>query len=354
MSAPAHPSFSHGPSKPRNTHPTLFSPFAQIPLLNDSAHRFSVNLAFELCRTDALETVLSKPFTPSERAARPWARQLIAAISHLHACNIVHLDLKLENLLIDYYGDLKVCDLGLAVVLAPGEKTGRMCGSGVYAAPEVLLTHTFGRYDGRFADVWSMGICIFIINRGRFPFKVDHPTRLYKAFIEARDAAVHAGRKQPFPPFVLCTKSQRGSFSPSLRGLLDACLAIDPAARPSPSTLAQCPWLYETDDPHTAQTQVRVTGQQVEAMKHVVPRAQRRTVPLREDTTPDNSPTIQPRSIPSPNPPKLIPIAPSEPIDLKFRSNPGPSKTKPAFQRVRNAGKKTPYTRLQPSDSKRA
>lgn len=308
--------------------------------LNGSTHRHSVNLAFELCRADALETVLSESFTPSERAARPWAQQLIAAISHLHACNIVHLDLKLENLLVDRYGDLKVCDLGLAVVLAPGERIEKMCGSGVYAAPEVLLTRTFGRYDGRFADVWSMGICIFIMNRGRFPFKVNHSTDLYKSFIEARNAAIHAGKKQPSSPCVLSSKSQRGSFSPSLCDLLDACLAIDPAIRPSPSTLARYPWLYGEDGPHTIQAQVRVTGQQV-------PCSQTREIPLPEDTTPDNSPTIQPRPIASPIPPKLVPIALSEPIHLKIHSHPGPSATKSAFRRVRT-GFKTPYSRSKP------
>jgi serine/threonine protein kinase len=305
--------------------------------------RFSVNLGFDQCRTDVLECLLSKSFTPSERSARPWSTQLIAAIEHLHSCDVVHLDIKLENLLVDHCGRLKVCDLGLAALLPPGSLTGKLCGSGVYAAPEVLLTRTMGCYDGRAADIWSLGICIFILNRGRFPFKVKHPTELYMTFCKARATATHMGEEQLPPPLVLCSQSQRGSFSPSLCNLLDSCLALDPSSRPSANALAHHPWFRERDVEQTASEQsiskdataTKVTTHELVAQELLV-------VPEMGYTTPDTSPIFEARSITQLNLPKMfldkgIPKFSKDDTALPSASH--------GFRRAKRGTRPTPYIR---------
>ncbi len=69
----------------------------------------------------------------------------------MHSKNICHRDLKLENLLLDDDGNVKIADFGLATKFRPGECLSRRCGSEEYTAPELILGHD---YDGRAVDIW--------------------------------------------------------------------------------------------------------------------------------------------------------------------------------------------------------
>lgn len=206
----------------------------------------SINLGFDLCKTDMLEHVLNSRRLGEIEASR-WTRQLAAAVSHLHACDIVHLDVKLENAFINHYGQLVLGDLGLSSISPAGTILKKTCGSGVYAAPEVLLCKRLGAYDGRAADVWSVGICSFVMTSGRFPFHVSHPM---SRFVARRNELAEAVRTaKPLAPAakVLSTPTQREeTFSRMHLVLLDACLALDPSSRPLASELGGFDWLDET------------------------------------------------------------------------------------------------------------
>ena len=113
----------------------------------------------------------------------------MGAVEFLHTQRIAHRDLKLENVLISASGSCKLADFGLAheyvgerdldpraVPGRPSEGVGGwrerevlydVCGSKAYVAPEVLLK--LG-YDGYSADMWSLGICLFAMLAGFFPF----------------------------------------------------------------------------------------------------------------------------------------------------------------------------------------
>jgi serine/threonine protein kinase len=79
----------------------------------------------------------------------------------------VHRDVKLENLLMDAQGHMKIIDFGLAAVFTPGKLLKVHCGSPSYAAPEIV-----GRrlYEGPPADVWSLGVVTFATVCGYLPF----------------------------------------------------------------------------------------------------------------------------------------------------------------------------------------
>ena len=100
-----------------------------------------------------------------ESEARFYFRQLIAALEYISSKNISHLDLKLENLLLDSEGNLKVIDFGLSV-LSETEISAH-CGTPYYLAPEILTNEY---YQGPMADIWASGVILYAMLTGRYPF----------------------------------------------------------------------------------------------------------------------------------------------------------------------------------------
>ena len=109
----------------------------------------------------------------TETDARRAMRRLLSAVYYLHdKCNIVHRDLKPENVLCVSPTHVKLADFGLAKIMkSDGLKT--FCGTPQYFAPEVLSRrHTVagqGRY-GKPADMWSLGVILYILLAGKPPF----------------------------------------------------------------------------------------------------------------------------------------------------------------------------------------
>uniref|UniRef100_A0A672SYR0 protein kinase C n=1 Tax=Sinocyclocheilus grahami TaxID=75366 RepID=A0A672SYR0_SINGR len=98
--------------------------------------------------------------------------QILAALRHLHFKNIVHCDLKPENVLLasaDPFPQVKLCDFGFARII--GEKSFRrsVVGTPAYLAPEVLLNQGYNRS----LDMWSVGVIMYVSLSGTFPFNED-------------------------------------------------------------------------------------------------------------------------------------------------------------------------------------
>ena len=220
---------------------------------SNHAHRSSINLVSRLCKCDLLEYVLAKT-SLDEIEASKWTRKLCSAVGYLHAKNVVHLDVKLENAFIDFDDELKLGDFGLSAFSCPGTKMSKACGSGVYAAPEVLMSKHIGPYCGRAADVWSLGICSFVMVRGRFPFGVDAPIKAIGAHATALKESHETGQLRPSPAPMLRGELQRGAFSAPHLQLLDACLMLIPAARPTVEDITRAPWLNVDSGPSSPPT----------------------------------------------------------------------------------------------------
>lgn len=101
--------------------------------------------------------------------ARDLFGQTLSGLAELHKHSIVHLDLKLENLVLDYKLRVKIADFGCARVQINKAFT-KPCGSYAYGAPELISGQL---YYGKKTDVWSMGVILFAMVVQRLPFS-DH------------------------------------------------------------------------------------------------------------------------------------------------------------------------------------
>ncbi|KAJ3163787.1 serine/threonine-protein kinase KIN2 [Geranomyces variabilis] len=102
-----------------------------------------------------------------EKNARRFLRQIISAIDYCHQNSIVHRDLKIENVLIDKNGAIKLIDFGLSNMYAPSSQLETFCGSLYFAAPELLSAKA---YIGPEVDIWSLGVILYVLVCGRVPF----------------------------------------------------------------------------------------------------------------------------------------------------------------------------------------
>jgi len=130
-------------------------------------------VVMEKLKGDMLEMILSsEQGRLSERVTKFLVTQILVALKHLHSKNIVHCDLKPENVLLSSDSDfpqVKLCDFGFSRVI--GEKGFRksVVGTPAYLAPEVLRNKGYNRS----LDMWSTGVIVYVSLSGTFPFNED-------------------------------------------------------------------------------------------------------------------------------------------------------------------------------------
>lgn len=158
----------------------------------------------------------------SENAARGVARQVGKTLEYLHGMEIVHRDLKMENILIGREGRLKLIDYGFSRQL-PRETfmLYDFCGTPHYIAPEVIQREG---YFGKPADMWSLGIILYRMVVGSFPFKGNTEKTLFLKVVKG---------DLRLPP----------ELSPELSSLLTRMLNFDYRKRPTAEELGKDEWV---------------------------------------------------------------------------------------------------------------
>jgi serine/threonine protein kinase len=183
-----------------------------------------IYLVMEYCsQGDLFSHILNHGVFPDNRA-REITQQIAEAVRYIHGRDIAHRDLKPENILLDRGFNAKLADFGFCHISSSKNLLRTPCGSPFYAPPEIISNMD---YDGKSADIWSLGIVLFTMVTGSFPWSADNRMELFRQ-IRACDIEI--------PP----------TLSPALQELLGSMLQRDPSQRCTIGDVLNSPWFPKT------------------------------------------------------------------------------------------------------------
>ncbi|XP_035304940.1 sperm motility kinase 2B-like [Cricetulus griseus] len=163
-----------------------------------------------------------------ESEARRLFTQILLAMQYCHVNHIAHRDIKANNILLNCRGNAKLSGFDLAAKVTPGQKLRDFCGTLLYCAPELLLEKA---YDGCAADIWSLGVLLFLMVVGRFPFQ---------------DSSSEGVRRQILAANVRIPEH----VSRDIFNVIVKMLMIKPHRRPTVDQILMCPMIRE-GKPHS-------------------------------------------------------------------------------------------------------
>ncbi|CAO1944689.1 unnamed protein product [Urochloa humidicola] len=188
----------------------------------------SVHLVMELCAGGELFDRIIAKGKYTERAAASLLRTIVEIVHTCHSLGVIHRDLKPENFLLlskDENAPLKATDFGLSVFFKQGEVFKDIVGSAYYIAPEVLK-----RSYGPEADIWSIGVILYILLCGVPPFWAESEHGIFNAILRGQvDFS-----SDPWP-----------RISPIAKDLVKKMLTTDPRKRISAYDVLNHPWIKE-------------------------------------------------------------------------------------------------------------
>ncbi|XP_022087261.1 serine/threonine-protein kinase NIM1-like [Acanthaster planci] len=142
-----------------------------------------LHLVMEYAAGGELFTKISNEGKLSEAECKPIYAQVVAAVHHMHSKNIIHRDLKAENVFYAANGLVKVGDFGFSTTFKQGEMLNTFCGSPPYAAPELFKDE---HYVGPPVDIWAIGIMLYFMVTGVMPFRADTVAKLKKCILDGQ------------------------------------------------------------------------------------------------------------------------------------------------------------------------
>ena len=141
----------------------------------------------------------------------------------MHSCGVCHRDLKMDNVLITDAGKVKIIDFGFSISCDKETKLVISCGTPAFMAPEIVRKLP---YSGFSADVWALGILLYIMLTGKHPFK-------------------HKSEQELLSRIVVGEITPNTSISFEAMRLINRMLSQDPAKRPLVSEVCTDQWLVD-------------------------------------------------------------------------------------------------------------
>ena len=168
-----------------------------------------IYIVLEYCNQTMAQWLLT---LPSIYEKMDKIKQIVSGIKYMHQNNIIHRDIKLENILLQE-GIVKICDFGFSKEIQDHQLCHTICGTPLYMSPEILHNKSYSYAS----DIWSLGILCFEIIHGHHPFGKPNNIQEYRNQI-----------MEPilFPPMAEPFKS-----------VLVSMLHIDPYQRPPIETI---------------------------------------------------------------------------------------------------------------------
>ncbi|DAZ93319.1 TPA: hypothetical protein N0F65_003270 [Lagenidium giganteum] len=218
------------PQHQQHAHPYLVSFYGAYlkPTKN------TISIVMEFMDMGSVQNLLDDHVTVSENVLRHCAFCCMTALEHMHSMRMIHRDIKPANILMNRKGDFKIADFGLAGTLSKSASFfSEFEGTVMYMAPERIQ----GKNYKYVSDVWSMGIVLFSLATGAYPFAVED------GFFGLEDAIV----SEPLPPMP-------NSFSPECRDFVKGLLRRDPSSRLTSTQALAHPFLrgYQGSAEHRA------------------------------------------------------------------------------------------------------
>jgi len=185
----------------------------------------------------------------TEQQARNYFSQLMEGLDYLHGQDIIHRDIKFENVMLDANDHVKIGDFGMSKTATVKQQLATRCGSTRYISPEMALMQPGDSYDGRAMDIWSSGVLLFAMLTGTLPFPQEALGDMLKAIARGRF-------------------SIPGNVSPDARDLISKMMAVDARKRIKLDAIRQHPWLNPPKAPARPKRLENMRQQSVDAKQN--------------------------------------------------------------------------------------
>jgi len=188
-------------------------------------------LVMEYIKGQDLFALISKRnFVPfKEKEARKIFRQIVKAVQYIHQQKLAHRDLKMENIIMNDNGRIKVIDFGLCSRIEEGKLCDKWCGSQDYCCPEILQKKP---YNGYACDVWSLGVVLYILLYAELPFG-----------FKTRVKAILRGQQHPAVNFA--DKRNPNAVSDEAKDLISGMLQVESENRITVEQVLRHSWFRE-------------------------------------------------------------------------------------------------------------
>lgn len=173
-----------------------------------------------------------------EEIARLYIYQIVDAIHFIHNLGYAHLDIKLENILLDKFFNIKVADLGSCTKFADKNGFTKVRrGTLLYMAPEVAALKSKQEFDARSADIYSLGVTIYLLLTGEFPDAQEVQNSFITCASERRET-LDTEMEEDYK-----TKDAFSTLSEEVKLLIQSMLHPDSCKRPTIFQVLEYPWM---------------------------------------------------------------------------------------------------------------